>query len=623
MYNLRKRKATNSLPTSSNKKIKLNNNIKNKKKEELCIKTSYEESSEDESSDKDYDPDSESEILEEIEEIEDESENNESSETEDYLEKDLSSKNVFINCLKKLIPNSDQENIEKSVNKNFKKHIKNLKPGEKSILSSLLENDEELEDETSFSNLSEKESKILQKELKELREEIKINEPTLEKILKSKILKSDKIEALQFYDSLEFLEIGSREYLSIQKDINTILLSDSKLNNENLKKYQKLEDDILKINPNYQGSIKHKILELDASVDIKSSLYDMYRSMLSKKPESDEYYSIKNKLEFAIDLPHDRMKLPEIKMDKKSPNEIRKYCNTIYEELDKYIFGLENVKERLIEIINNRIYNPKSKSLIAFLGPPGVGKTFTPSILAKILGLPFDRISLGGLEDPSVIKGSENVWVGSNPGIILRMLKKMKYSNGIVLLDEIDKIDKRVQDSILNIIDYTQNHEVDDRYLSEYKHNLSNIWFMVTMNSIKDMDPALLDRLDIIEIPSYTLPEKIKIIEDFMIPKVNTDLGIKEEDLSITNEACERLMTIINDKIKDKGLRALEKEIRQLVSKINLLRTFGNDLSKEKLTYNLSDFKGFPYTISTYTINCLCQKKINSELDAMVAHMYL
>lgn len=616
-YNLRKRKHEDNTPTTTpaTKKLKKSDNspeliqtsYEDEESEYEENRTSSSESSDDESSDSELSDVDSSEFSVELDE---------GDIALDFIKK------ILIECISQLSPEIEPNEVEKIVKKSITKHLDGksftdlLNPRE-----SEEEYDEFMEE---LSKLPEETSFILKQELKSLREEIKSEEPTLEKILKAGILKTDKIEALQMYETLKTFECGSSEYLKIQKEINKIINPLNPLTEDDILKYQTIEDSITKKSPINKGSIKHRILDLEANIEVKSSLYEMYTNLLTKNPTSDEYCNLKDKIEFALSLPHDRVKLPEITMKDKSSVEIQKYCQEIYDKLDEKIFGLGSVKERLIENINNRIYNPHTKSLIAFLGPPGVGKTYTPKILAEVLGLPFDHISLGGLEDPSVIKGSESVWVGSNPGIILRILSRMKYSNGIVLLDEIDKMDLKVQDAILSIIDYTQNHKIDDRYLSEYHHDLSNIWFMVTMNDASKLEAPLLNRLDVIEIPAYNVEEKESIITNFMLPKVCKDLGITDQDLTITKEACEQLLVVMRDEQSESGLRCIESEIRSIISKINMLRTFsGSDSSfMDKLSYKLDDFKGFPYTISTQTINSLYKRKKHREISDMVRMMY-
>jgi ATP-dependent Lon protease len=586
------------------------------------IQTCYEEDDESEFEDKNSDPESSDSELSDNDCFEDLSlDCDEKDEALEFIKK------IIVDCVSKCAPDLSTEDINDTVTNSIKKHLKGKKLFD--LLKSLEENDGDEEEDDEYDECEEELDKLpeetasqLKSELKTLRDEIKSGEPTLEKILKAGILKSDKIKALQLYENFKTMDHGSSEYLSTQKEINDIINPSNPLSEEEIQKYHSMEDQLLG-QKSTRGSMKHRILELEASEQVKKTLYEMYTSLLSKNPGSDEYCNLREKIEFALTLPHDRVKLPEITMKDKSPIEVQKYCQEIYEKLDERIFGLQNVKEKLVENINNRIYNPNTKSLIAFSGPPGVGKTFTPKILAEVLGLPFDHISLGGLEDPSVIKGSESVWVGSNPGILLRILSRMKYSNGIVLLDEIDKMDKKVQDAVLSIIDYTQNHKIDDRYLSEYHHDLSKIWFMVTMNDPSQLEPPLLNRLDVIEIPSYDVEEKENIITNFMLPKVCKDLGIGDEDLSITKEACQQLLMVMKEEQSESGLRCIESEMRSIISKINMLRTFNNKSSfKDKLSYKLSDFNGFPYTISTQTINSLYKRKKHREISDMVRMMY-
>ena len=280
----------------------------------------------------------------------------------------------------------------------------------------------------------------------------------------------------------------------------------------------------------------------------------------------------------------------------------------IYTRLDEKVYGMKHVKERVIEIFNNRRSNPGTRSMLALKGSPGTGKTFLAKALSESFDppMPFDHISLGGIEDPSIFRGSDSSWVGSTPSIILHILRRMKYNNGIIFLDEIDKLgnpeDKsrgsQVQYALLHIVDYTNNKEFQDVYLNEFTHDFSNIWWIFGMNDDSWLDSILRSRLDIITVEGYKTHEKIDIITKFMVPEILKDIGLEKESVSITKHACECLIMLLSEKMKGGDLRPLKQELHRIISRIHMLQE--NYLTEEgekiELSYSLPNFYRFaPY----------------------------
>ena len=448
----------------------------------------------------------------------------------------------------------------------------------------------------------------LEKELARVRLTIRNKLPTLSKILKADIPDKDKIEAVQLYDITKNMEPFTLLHHETIKDIIKILDLSGVIPTEELKlveedekrlNYKKVPDDI---------SLKLAIYKLDIRDEAKVEIYRMYEEYMSFKHGSDHRAALKEKLLWAINLPHKKL-IPSAITESHSISDVKKYCSEVYEKLDAELYGMVEIKEKLMQTVLNKVTNPHTKSMLGLCSPPGRGKTAIASALAKAMDLPFERISLGGMIDPSVLKGSNGVWVGASPSILLHILRRMKISNGIVLFDELDKLSesergKEIQYALLHITDYIQNKEFQDAFISEFSHDLSNIWFMFAMNSTSNLDPALRDRLDIHHIDPYTQLDINQIIVRHFLPNAIKNAGLPENSITISERACIALQCSHTSIMQAEGLRPIDKFITDLVSKINLYNVWKSDDTKTsfKLSFNLPNFRGLPYIITQSTI---------------------
>jgi len=475
--------------------------------------------------------------------------------------------------------------------------------------------------------LSEERIKKLEPELKALRDEMTTEIPTMCKILEARIPKNDKKKALRLFDILNNTEPFTTEYFAYEDHIKTILESEKQFEGINIEDMEEKERVLKAVKTSSARSLRISIINLDAADSVKSTLLEMYDDMERYNPSDTEYNTMFNKIKTAISLPYRRVVKAELPLNATS-KQIDDYCVTVRKRMDTYLHAMTVVKEMAIETVNNRFKNPSSKSLMALKGEPGVGKTAVAKALALSLNIPFDRISLGGLQDATFLKGQDNSWVGASPSIFLQILKKMKYSNGIVLLDEIDKLTgdkgKEVQHALLHIIDYTQNDEFTDSYLREFPHDLSKIWFIVAMNDDKTLDPAIKDRLTIIPVKSYTYTEKVEIVQNFMLPKSLTNVGLSVKDVTIDAIACGTIISRINSITgsKKKGLRSIEQILSRLCSRINMLITSGDE-NNLKLSYFIKGIE-LPLHITPALVNHLWPENVlDEDMPDGVKRMYI
>jgi ATP-dependent Lon protease len=235
--------------------------------------------------------------------------------------------------------------------------------------------------------------------------------------------------------------------------------------------------------------------------------------------------------------------------------------------LDEDHYGLEKVKERIIEYLAViKLKRDLKSPILCLVGPPGVGKTSLGKSIARALGRKYTRMSLGGLRDESELRGHRKTYIGAMPGRIIQNLKKVKSSNPVFVLDEIDKvlgmnINGDPQAALLEVLDPEQNVAFYDNFL-EIEFNLSRIMFIATANTLSTVHPALKDRMEVIELPGYLMEEKIAIAERHLVPKQIKEHGLKKNQLLFSSDL---LQKIIEDYSRESGVRTLEKNIAKII----------------------------------------------------------
>lgn len=259
-------------------------------------------------------------------------------------------------------------------------------------------------------------------------------------------------------------------------------------------------------------------------------------------------------------------------------------------------YGLEEIKDRIIEHLAVLMLKNNMKSpILCFVGPPGVGKTSLGKSIANALGRKFIRMSLGGVRDEAELRGHRKTYIGAMPGRIIQSLKKVKTSNPVFMLDEIDKVSSSnysgdPQAALLEVLDPEQNNSFYDNYL-EVEYDLSNIMFIATANTLSTVHPALRDRMEIINLSGYILEEKIEIAKRHLLPKQLIEHGVKSSQVKFNKSILEK---IIDDYTKEAGVRHLEKRIAKVIR--NRAKFIAmNEAYESKLSINLiNDILGVP-----------------------------
>ena len=285
-----------------------------------------------------------------------------------------------------------------------------------------------------------------------------------------------------------------------------------------------------------------------------AKLFEKELARLERLNPSIAEYSVQmNYLQLMLDLPWEEM------------TEDRLDLNAVREQLDKDHFGLDEVKERLLEhLAVIKLKGDLKSPILCLYGPPGVGKTSLGKSVAEALGRKFGRISLGGLHDESEIRGHRRTYIGAMPGRIIETIKRCGASNPVIILDEIDKVSKSnhgdPSSALLEVLDPEQNTTFHDNYL-DTEYDLSKVLFIATANNISNISSALRDRMEMINIPGYILEDKVNIAEKHLVRKQREAHGIDEDKLSLSREA---IVRIIEDYTRESGVRSLDKNIAKI-----------------------------------------------------------
>ena len=352
-----------------------------------------------------------------------------------------------------------------------------------------------------------------------------------------------EIETIRLENTLED-ELKVRLEQS-QKDY--VLKEKLKLIKEELGEFDLKDDDVVKLKENLDKMVIPNNIRKRLEDEIKR--YEMTPS------SSPELTVVRNYIDWLMNLPWYKNTKDNYNLEK------------IEESLNESHYGLFKVKERILEYIAvSKNTKNKVSPIICFVGPPGVGKTSLAKSIAKALNKKFVKISVGGMNDDSEIVGHRRTYIGSNPGKIIQAMKKAGTNNPVFLIDEIDKLTKDYRSDpascLLDVLDREQNSMFVDNYIEE-EYDLSKVMFILTANNSNDIPEALRDRLEIINLPSYTLIEKLNIAKNHLIPKLLKEYDLK--NVTITDDAINKIIT---NYTKESGARELNRLLSSVLRKI-------------------------------------------------------
>ena len=403
---------------------------------------------------------------------------------------------------------------------------------------------------------------------------------------------TDKIQLLQYGDlkqrGMKLLAVLDTqiELLKIKQDINQKV----KMEIDQQQREYYLNSQLRTIQEELGMDEMEEFERLRARAEEKvwpAAVQEIFEKEMAKleryNPSSPDYSIQLNYIQFMLDLPWGEM----------SPDNLDlKHAQKV---LDEDHFGLENVKERIIEYLAVLKLKGDMKSpILCLYGPPGVGKTSLGKSIARALGRKYVRIALGGVHDESEIRGHRKTYIGAMPGRILNAINRAGTSNPVIVLDEIDKLSTDFKgdpsSALLEALDPEQNTTFHDNYL-DIDYDLSNVLFLTTANTTSTIQPALRDRMEMINVTGYLAEEKMAIAKDYLIPRQLKEHGIDRKQLRIDKSCLEK---IISDYTRESGVRGLEKQIAKIARVTAKKLALGEDCPKVIKKEHLKEYLGLP-----------------------------
>ena len=490
------------------------------------------------------------------------------------------------NELKELSDNNDEIFLEKDALNLLENKLKEIIENSIDKTNNIEEEDEEFERELCYLNQESNTKKILDDYDKEYMEKIKKNENN-----------EPSVNDFEY-----FIKLNKEEKKKIINDIDNI---------------DKIND--LKI------PLKFKILQSDMDINTKSKAITHINKIQNMDPSSGEFIKMDQWINGLIKIPFSKyITLP---INNKSNSEEKKnFLKNTYDKLNKAIYGHEEAKTHILQVIGKWIKNPISEgNILALQGPMGNGKTtLVKEGIAKAINRPFAFIALGGASDSSFFDGHNYTYEGSHWGRIIDILIQSKCMNPIFYFDELDKVSdtykgQEIIHLLTHLTDHSQNDKFQDNYFSGIDLDLSKALFIFSFNDEKLIDPILKDRMYVIKTKGFNIDDKIEITNKYLLPQL-FDTFKYDNNIKISNDIIKDIINNFTN--KEKGVRNLKRCLESIISKVNMYDILYNSETSEpdiKLPYKLNDFK-IPYHIKYEDLNELLKK---DEIYSAPEHMYV
>ena len=556
-------------------------------------------------------------------EIESESETEEDSEMEEdseaETENDEELKRILTKSISKSLANQDdqlRDALESSIGIAIRKAEDNF------MKRSFHESDCEIDLESDISwkvGLLEEDINKYEPLLQKIFDTVEQQVPTIIKILKSNMEFLEKCSAIEKLKILNNLERDTEVYYEVKHGLRKLIDTHTNINlpHEVIERCHEEEKVIRK---KIRGNIpmKYKILSSKMRDNNKKVLYEKYMRLEETLTTDQEYAKLKEYIEWGLSMPSE-FKFIQAQSDDKTSLLVR-----LRESLDKNLYGMNRVKEEIIHFVNNRLTNRENTdNVLVLIGEPGVGKTSIARAIGETLNIPWGQISFGGVDDSSYINGHSYTYEGAIPGMIIQIIKRLACMDGLIFFDEIDKIGttakgSEVASSLLHVLDSTQNKDFSDKYLGDIRVDLSHYWWVVAGNGFPS-DSALRDRMKYaIHVDGYTSSEKVEIAKRHLFPDAFRNLMISLDEVIIDDEAIVHLIN--KSKIKEAGVRQLKSNVKQIVSRMNML--LNNNSDDMRLSYTGKNLTLSPITINKVLIDELfCEYIDKSEVP--LEHLYI
>jgi len=477
----------------------------------------------------------------------------------------------------------EDEDIEEDEVKNIldiilkRKENKKENVSDEEIVDNLLFSMDDYVTVTTIKDIIKKKNPKSHDELVKIMSYLNDNSPTILEILDLPIDVESKTELVEKCEMLLSIEPNTPEFFAVKKMLIKSY-NEYKMEIEDKNKYteeqmKKMCEDEMKINQSCKNlSIKYKILSMNTSFHNKETMYKAYKKLIEMNRDDEERTKLNNWMKTVLSYPWG------VKRNwYKETENIGEFLLHARNKLDERLFGMTKVKEQiLIYLMNKILYPEKYRYNIGLLGEPGTGKTTIAKVVSELLDIGFQQISLGGMTRTDYIKGHDYTYIGSQPGMLVKSIIRMQHTNGVILLDEYDKIEpsSNLSNTMLHITDPTQNDNFHDNYFGDLTVDLSKIWFIYSMNELP-LDRALRDRIFVVKVPSYSIEDKKNIVSKYVLPKILKKLNMNTGDIVLSDEC-------INLVVGNAGIRSIEKMMMDIIDKLNFLsktRETGMDIS--------------------------------------------
>lgn len=399
-------------------------------------------------------------------------------------------------------------------------------------------------------------------------------------LLEKNVLKERGVQLLQYLTrEVQLLELKNDIQTKVKQDM------DQQQREYFLHQQMKTIQDELGGNPTEKEI--EELKELAKDKKWSKEVADLFEKELEKlhrmNPMAGEYSVQLNYVQLLLELPWNEYTTDNFDL---------KRAKTI---LDEDHFGLEQVKERILEhLAVLKLKGDMKAPIICLYGPPGVGKTSLGKSIARALDRKYARISLGGLHDEAEIRGHRKTYIGAMPGRIIQNLKRVKSSNPVFILDEVDKVGKDFHgdpaSALLEVLDPEQNNAFHDNYL-EVEYDLSRVLFITTANNISTINPALRDRMEMIDVSGYIMEEKVEIAKRHLIPNQLTEHGVSKDNIVFSNKVIE---TIVQNYTRESGVRSLNQKIAKVVRQVAKKIAFEEKFNKNLTVKEVQSILGIP-----------------------------
>jgi ATP-dependent Lon protease len=372
---------------------------------------------------------------------------------------------------------------------------------------------------------------------------------------------------------------------------------------------EQIEKEVERINSSYVPN-RVKILQSSLNIDLKAQLIKRIDQIESMDPTTNEYHKLKQWIDGFMMIPFGIYK--EMEYDN-----VQTFLSTVKSTLDQAVFGHQEAKDDIIQLVAQWISNPSSVGqVLGIMGAKGVGKTFLVKHgIAKALNRPFCFFSLGGATDGSVLDGYSYTYEGSSWGHLVDMLMKSKCMNPVIFFDELDKVSEtkygqEIIGKLIHLTDFTQNDSIQDKYFAGIPFDFSRALFIFSFNDDTKIDKILMDRIKVIKTQDFSKKDKIQIAKDYIIPELVETVGFKEGEIIISDEIYDYIMTKVP---QEKGVRKFKELLRTLFMKINVNRYIHD------IPYKICNFQ-LPLNVTREIVDNLIKSKQN---DTTHLSMYM